>query len=71
MLDIRDFLRINHISLSRFINYCLYKKDQGFYQGTITTIRATVRSNPHMAPCGLLLRSIELELAAGQDEVLL
>ena len=32
MLDIRDFLKINHISLSRFINYCLYKKDQGFYQ---------------------------------------
>ena len=32
MLNIRDFLKINHISLSRFINYCLYKKDQGFYQ---------------------------------------
>ena len=32
MLDIRDFLKINHISLSRFINYCLYKKDKGFYQ---------------------------------------
>ncbi len=32
MLDIRDFLKLNHISLSRFINYCLYKKSQGFYQ---------------------------------------
>ena len=32
MLDIRDFLKINHVSLSRFINYCLYKKDIGFYQ---------------------------------------
>ena len=32
MLDIRDFLKINHVSLSRFINYCLYKKDVGFYQ---------------------------------------
>ena len=32
MLDIRDFLKNNHISLSRFINYCLYKKEKGFYQ---------------------------------------
>ena len=32
MLEIRDFLKINNISLSRFINYCLYKKDKGFYQ---------------------------------------
>ena len=32
MSEIKDFLKYNHISLSRFINYCLYKKDQGFYQ---------------------------------------
>ena len=32
MLEIKDFLKSNHISLSRFINYCLYKKEKGFYQ---------------------------------------
>ena len=32
MLEIKDFLKSNHISLSRFINHCLYKKDKGFYQ---------------------------------------
>ncbi len=32
MIDIKDLLKSNHISLSRFINLCLYKKNQGFYQ---------------------------------------
>ncbi len=32
MRDFRDLFKSNHISLSRFINLCLYKKNQGFYQ---------------------------------------
>ncbi len=32
MLEIEKLLYKNHISLSRFINLCLYRKDSGFYQ---------------------------------------
>ncbi len=32
MLKIKGFLKENEISLSRFISFCLYDKNQGFYQ---------------------------------------
>ena len=38
---------------------------------TNATIRAVVRSSPNMSPCGFSLRPMSLELAGGQDKVLL
>ena len=32
MLKIKNYLKKNQVSLSRYINLCLYQKDQGVYQ---------------------------------------